>query len=273
VLDDPRLAQVWGPRFSAYVVAEVDAATFTLGRLPDEPAPLRRAEEMARRLDQHLAGRRMPYGAAGRAVGVNPNALRYGTATGRIRIRWDGARQPEVWTVPAPAMAATEARDELARRFLHVLGPGTSASFSNWAGVRSGRAARIFEELEPELLAVRTGAGAGWILAADEASFRAGSEGRPGVRLLPSGDAYWLCWGSDRELLVPDARRRAQLWTPRVWPGALLVGGEIVGTWRRADADLSVAPWRELTADERTAIEAEAVRLPLALPAPVRVRW
>ena len=26
------------------------------------------------------------------------------------------------------------------------------------------------------------------------------------------------------------------LWTPRVWPGALLVEGEVVGTWRRAQA-------------------------------------
>src|SRR5262249_9355964 len=30
VLDHPALSQVWGPRFSAYVVAEVDAPVFTL---------------------------------------------------------------------------------------------------------------------------------------------------------------------------------------------------------------------------------------------------
>ncbi|HEX8024740.1 MAG TPA: crosslink repair DNA glycosylase YcaQ family protein [Candidatus Limnocylindrales bacterium] len=273
VLDHPALSQGWGPRFSAYVVAEVDAPAFTLGRLPDEAAPLRRAEEMARRLDEHLQGRRMPYGQAGREVGVSPNSFRYGTATGRIRIRWDGARQPEVWTVPPPAMTALEARDELARRFLHAIGPGTAESFSNWAGVRAGRAGRIFEELSPELLAVRTTAGDGWILAADEASFRAGHPPARGVRLLPSGDAYWLCWGADRALLVPDAARRGELWTPRVWPGALLVDGEIAGTWRRADADVSVAAWRRLSGTERAAVEAEAASLPLALPGPIRVHW
>ena len=32
VLDDPALVQVWGPRFSAYVVAAVDLPIFTLGR-------------------------------------------------------------------------------------------------------------------------------------------------------------------------------------------------------------------------------------------------
>ena len=34
--EDPSLVQVWGPRFSAYVVAKRDLAVFTLGRLPDE---------------------------------------------------------------------------------------------------------------------------------------------------------------------------------------------------------------------------------------------
>src|ERR687895_495512 len=33
---DPSLVQLWGPRFSAYVVAARDLAVFSLGRLPDE---------------------------------------------------------------------------------------------------------------------------------------------------------------------------------------------------------------------------------------------
>ena len=42
-LDDPALVQVWGPRFSAYVVADGDWAPFTLGRLPEDGAGRRRA--------------------------------------------------------------------------------------------------------------------------------------------------------------------------------------------------------------------------------------
>src|SRR6187455_56510 len=34
--EDPSLVQVWGPRFSAFVVAAQDRAVFTLGRLPDD---------------------------------------------------------------------------------------------------------------------------------------------------------------------------------------------------------------------------------------------
>jgi hypothetical protein len=94
------------------------------------------------------------------------------------------------------------------------------------------------------------------------------------VRFLPSGDAYWLLYGADRELLVPDVKRRSDLWTPRVWPGALLVDGDIVGTWRRADADVQIQRWRRLSTDERDAVEAEAGSLPLpGLVAPIRVTW
>src|SRR5580765_4950555 len=35
--EDPSLVQVWGPRFSAYVVAARDVAVFSLGRLPEDP--------------------------------------------------------------------------------------------------------------------------------------------------------------------------------------------------------------------------------------------
>jgi hypothetical protein len=48
-----------------------------------------------------------------------------------------------------------------------------------------------------------------------------------------------------------------------VWPGAVLVAGEIVGTWRRAQAKLSVHPWRRLSRAARDAVESEAARLPI----------
>ena len=66
--EDPSLIQVWGPRFSAYVVAKCDLAVFTLGRLPSEAGPRKRAQDIAARLQLALAGRRMTYGAAARAM-------------------------------------------------------------------------------------------------------------------------------------------------------------------------------------------------------------
>ncbi len=271
--EDPSLVQLWGPRFSAYVVAAVDHAVFSLGRLPDDDARLRRAEETADRLDAFLAGRRMPFGQAGRGMGVAPNMLRYAAPTGRVLIRWDGARQPTVWTVPPPAIDPQEARLELVRRFLHVLGPATPAAFAAWGGIRPPGARGVFEALAPELVPVRTDVGDAWILATDETAFREPPGPTARARLLPSGDAYFLLQGADRALLVPEAAHRRQLWTPRVWPGAILVAGEVVGTWRRAQEAVTLQPWRRLSRAERDAVEEEAESLPLPGVRPIRVAW
>jgi hypothetical protein len=271
--EDPSLVQLWGPRFSAFVVAKRDRAAFSLGRLPDG-ARRQMAEELADRLEVFLAGRTMTYGEAGRGLGVHPNQLRYAAPTGRILIRWEGARQPTIWAVPAPPVDPGEARLDLARRYVHVFGPGTADGFSAWAGIRSPRARTIVESLVPSMTPVRTPIGQAWILAEDESSFRAPVPPAAAARLLPSGDAYFLLQGADRELLVPDPARRAQLWTPRVWPGAVLAGGEVVGTWRRAGATLSIHSWGRLSRATRDAITGEAEALPLPdLDSRIRVRW
>jgi hypothetical protein len=270
---DPALVQLWGPRYSAYAAAAQDRAAFSLGRLPVDERRRRFAEDLAERLDAFLHGRELPAAEAGRGVGVHHNQLRYAAATGRVLIRWDGARQPVVRTVPAPEVGADEAGVELARRYVHVFGPATVDGFVRWAGVSARAAAAAFEALGPELVPVRTVVGDGWVLAADEPDLRAPPVPGSGVRLLPSGDTYSLLWGRDRELLVPDPRRRAALWTSRVWPGAVLVDGEVVGTWRRADEKVVVSPWDALDG-AREAVEREAVGLPLpGLDRAITVRW
>jgi hypothetical protein len=276
-LDDPALVQVWGPRFSAYAVAAADRAPFTLGRMPDEPRKATEVTAIADRLEAFLDGRRMSYADAGHAMGVPPNSLRYATLTGRVLLRWDGAGRPEIWMVPPPDASPDDARLELARRHLHVMGPGTAQSFGEWAGIRPARAAGTMRALEPALVPVRTPVGAGWILASDEASFREpgpSSVDHLAVRLLPSGDAYWLLQGHDRALLVPDPAHRAALWPSRVWPGALLVGGEIAGSWRRADADIRITAWRDLSPAEVEAVHQEAQSLPLpGVEGSLRISW
>lgn len=205
----------------------------------------------------------MPFGQAGREMGVPHNSLRYAAPTGTVLLRWDGSRQPVIWNVPAPALDAREARLELARRYLHIFGPATPVSFARWAGIGRPEGSAAFRELGSSLTSVRTPLGEGWILAEDESGFRS----RPGpaapARLLPSGDAYYLLWGVERELLVPEPERRAALWTTRVWPGAVLVRGEIAGVWLRSGSEVSVELRRRLSRAEWEAVEAEALALPL----------
>jgi hypothetical protein len=216
----------------------------------------------------------MRYGDAGSALGMNPNRLRYAAPTGTVLIRWDGARQPIVWTVPPPDVDPRDARFELARRYLHVFGPTTAEAFAQWAGIPPQRGVAAFEGLRRSLTPVRTPVGVSWILTSDEPTFRAASGAAASARLLPSGDAYFLLQGRDRELLIPDASRRSVLWTSRVWPGAVLVDGEIVGTWRRALTSVTIQTWRRLSRAARDAVEAEAESLPLPdTRERVVVRW
>jgi hypothetical protein len=261
--------QVWGPRYQVYVVAARDLAVFTLGRLPDAGKTRRTAEDLAERLHVFLDGGRMRYDDAGQALGVHGNNLRYAALTGRLAIRWEGARRPTVWTVPPPDIAPAEATLELARRYLHIFGPAKAEAFGKWAGIGTPKAVRVFDELGTELIPVLTqpGDGDAFMLARDEPTIREAPAPAAAARLLPSGDAYTLRGTSeDRALLVPDAGRRGELWTPRVWPGALLVAGEIVGTWRRAQRTVTIQAWQRLSRAATEAVLAEAESLPLPDP-------
>jgi hypothetical protein len=273
--DDPALVQVWGPRFSVYAIAQQDRAIFTLGRHPDDPKRRKIAEELADGLEALLGGSAMPFGEAARALAQSsPNSLRYATTTGRVLIRWDGARQPNIWTVPPPDVDPADARLELARRHVHIFGPTTPEAFGRWAGIKPTRAFATFEALDGWLTPVQTPIGDAFILSSDEAEMRMPTGPEAPARLLPSGDAYYLHQGDDRELLVPDPRQRDALWTSRVWPGALLVNGEIVGTWRRSQAAVTVTAWRTLTAAARSVVEMEASSLPLpGVEREIIVKW
>ena len=272
--EDPSLVQIWGPRHHAYVIPARDLAVFSLGRLPDEGEALRVAEDLAARLHRHLRGARIAHSDLGKAIEGHPNRIRYAAPTGTVLIRWDGARQPTIWTVPRPDVDPRDARLELARRYLHVFGPTTAESFAEWAGLSAQRGAAAFDALRRSLTPARTPIGDSWILTSDEPTLRAALPPAASARLLPSGDVYFLLQGRDRELLIPDASRRRALWTTRVWPGALLVDGEIVGTWRRSVGNVTIQAWRRLTRAQRDAVAAEAESLPIPdLQGRIVVRW
>ena len=133
--EDRSLAQLWGPRYSTYVVPKRDFALFSLGRYPDNVKGRLRADRIAAQLHAQLEGARMKDSEVGRALGVNPSSFRYAATTGTVAIRWDGARAPRVWTVAAAKVDPADACRGLARRYLHVFGPTTADGFARWAGI------------------------------------------------------------------------------------------------------------------------------------------
>ena len=129
--EDPSLVQLWGPRFSAYVVAAQDLAVFSLGRLPDEAGARRIAEDLAARLHALLGGAKKTYGEAGAALGEPPNRLRYAAPTGTVVMRWDGARQPD-------HLDGATTRRRSARRAARARSPISPRLRAHHAGVLRG---------------------------------------------------------------------------------------------------------------------------------------
>jgi hypothetical protein len=103
------------------------------------------------------------------------------------------------------------------------------------------------------------------LLAGDADELRSAPTAPPAraLRLLGPYDPYLQ--GRDRELLVPDEARRRALWPVLGRPGAVVAGGEVVGTWRARTAGRSltvtVEPWTALGAAHRALVGDEAARL------------
>ncbi|MCM0674360.1 winged helix DNA-binding domain-containing protein, partial [Micromonospora phytophila] len=77
----------------------------------------------------------------------------------------------------------------------------------------------------------------------------------------PPGDPFLQA--RDRDVLVPEKAHHRELWRIIGNPGALLVDGEIRGTWRakqaaKARLDLTVTPFETMPKRLRQEIEAEA---------------
>lgn len=273
-LQDPSLLQLWGPRYNVYAVPAEDLAVFSLGRLPTAAQARSRAAKTSESLRLLLDGQTLPFGQAGKLLGVHPNSLRYAAPTGTVLLHWDGARQPTIWCVSSPQMNHLQARLELARRYLHIFGPATAPSFARWAGLTVLEANDVFRNLGKELKDVHTPAGDRSLLASDEPLLFSKASMSETIRLLPSGDAYFLAWDEDRTILVPDRAHRSALWTSRVWPGALLFRGELAGTWRRSAQSITITAWKRLSRIDKDAVEVEVQLMPVAVAGrSIQTRW
>jgi hypothetical protein len=123
-------------------------------------------------------------------------------------------------------------------------------------------AKNAFASIAEELIEVAVGGKRLWLLRGDRKALSSPSEPK-GIRLLPVLDPFLQ--QRDRATVLPDEATRRKLWQPTRGPGGVLVGGEIIGTWRaqtkKARLDVAVSPFRPLVRGTRSGIESEAERI------------
>ena len=274
IWEHPSLVGIWGPRYSTYIVPAVDRAVFTLGRMPDDEKGRQRADSAAQSLRAHIGEKRLGHHDVGGSLGVNPNSLRYGAVTGEIVIRWAGALQPTIWMLPRPDTTprtpdaswhdATCTSSD--RRQPPSLPNGRESAVA--PASRRSTTSRPSSPRRP-----RQSATAG-SSAATRPPYGQVPPPLPRPASSPAATRTSSCGARTANCSSPDPRRRSELWTSRVWPGALLVNTEIAGVWRRASEIVTIDTWRPLTKTETQEVETEAAALPLpGLTRPIQVRW
>ena len=228
---DARLVQLWGPRGAVWVVRREDVAVFTHGRLPRDDARRAAIARAARRVRELLADGPRSKNDLLRLPGApSMSRLLEASMGGGMRLVWDG-RDTIVHASPPLARDLEAARLELARRYLRTLGPSDAGGFARWAGIEPADARATLAGLADELAPVEVEGAPALLLAGDLPALREADE-PAAVRLLPPGDPYLNA--ADRALVAPDRELRDAVFPPNaVWPGAILAGGEVVGTWLR----------------------------------------
>jgi hypothetical protein len=148
-------------------------------------------------------------------------------------------------------------RHDVIRGYLRLLGPATPKHVAEYldAPVKEVRARWPEDALE-----VKVDGEARWVLA-DAAELDGDPMGA--TRLLGPFDLFLQA--RDREVLVPDTDRRKALWPTLGRPGAVLLDGDLVGTWRPRQArkalTVEVTAWSRFSASKRRSIEEQAERL------------
>ncbi|MGH2351903.1 MAG: winged helix DNA-binding domain-containing protein [Chloroflexota bacterium] len=299
---DKTLIQVWSVRGAPYVVSTVDLPVFTRGVLPEDEDAARfllrphldeigmpaaeaiertavaiedaldgrtlTKDDLLEELNQRLPESLWPWCEPCQIRHVRPTLQRAAALWGRFCFapragneasfvrtdQWLGTRLPQA--------DPDAARAELVRRYLRCYGPSTTKHFAEWAGIAPAHARRLWQLVESELVPVDFEGRTAWLHTGEVECFTS-PPAPAGVRLLPPSDPYLLL--RDRETLLPDNALQRRVWSHIGNPGAVLVDGRLVATWRPQKKGkrlvVSVHPFEAISPPAHDAIAAEAERL------------
>lgn len=170
-----------------------------------------------------------------------------------------GTSPPVLRRIPGWRGPARQVPDHLdpVRAVLHLLGPADPKLV---AGYVDSPVKEVAAHWPADVVAVEVDGRPLEVLAADLEAL-ADPPATDAVRLLGPFDLFLQ--GRDRELVVPDAVARKDLWRTIGRPGGVLAGGEVVGSWRPRSRGrrlkLAVTTWGG--AAPPAGIEHEAERL------------
>ncbi len=161
-----------------------------------------------------------------------------------------------------------EPRFDVVRSYVRFYGPARvrdAAAFLD-TSVKEVEAAWPTDVVEVTIDGERPTKGAPrFVLAADRRAVAAGAPARSVRRLRLVGPYDPYVQLRDRELLVPDAVHRKQLWPVLGRPGAIVADGELLGTWRARTTGnkltLTIDPWHRLSTDDRALLDEQSERL------------
>jgi hypothetical protein len=150
------------------------------------------------------------------------------------------------WLEPAPAVDLERALAELARRYLAGHGPAGDRDLARWSGLALGRARAGLHAIGAELKERDDG-------LVDLAE-RPRAAPLPGPKLLGAFDPLLMGWTS-REPILGTA---AHIVTSNgMFRPFALIEGRAAATWGLPLGEVALDPLRELTTDERHALEGE----------------
>jgi Winged helix DNA-binding domain len=162
------------------------------------------------------------------------------------------------WLPPSAPRSRDDSLAELARRYFTSHGPATVRDFAWWSGLAAADAESARESVARELDAITIGKQTYWQAAGTPAA-----RAKPGCHLLPAYDEYTVAYQDRGAVLSSEVAARADSGHGIFYP-AIVIDGQVAGTWSRALQKTSVAitcrPFARLDRRQPQALVAAAQR-------------
>lgn len=163
------------------------------------------------------------------------------------------------WAPPAKRLGRAEALAELAARYFTSRGPAALQDFVWWSGLTTADARAGLEAAKPRLVTEVFGGRTYWL----SPSAPTAKDATPTAYLLPAFDEYTVAYKDRRAVLPPSKAPLVNNGGGMLSP-TVVVGGQVVGTWRRELKKESVvitpSLFAKLRQPERQAVAAAAQR-------------